>query len=286
MKPERAAAAAATRARCCARSTCSITSPCWRRSSGTKADRRRPSRPSASRGAARAVDRHACRRRSGRCRRSRRRPRCGPAPTRPAERDDLAGAHLERDVDEDAFARQALDARAPVVADALLPRDALGQVAADHRAHEIVGGEPGQLAREHEAAVAQDRDALAEREDLLEPVRDEEHGDAATRAASRRRGTAARPRPPRARPSARPSRSPCASSDSAFAISTICCSAIDSPRAIRPGSSGTPSRSKIAAACGVHRAAVDAAPGAQRLAADEDVLGDRQVGEHGSAPGR
>ena len=39
-----------------------------------------------------------------------------------------------------------------------------------------------------------------------------------------------------------------ASSDRAFAISTICCSAIDRPRAIRPGSSGTPSRLKISAA--------------------------------------
>ncbi len=117
------------------------------------------------------------------------------------------------------------------------------------------------------------------REDLLEPVRDEEHGGAGRRAASRRRGRGGRPRRPRAPRSARPSRSPCASSDSAFAISTICCSAIERPRAIRPGSSRTPSRSKISAACGVHRARVDPAPGAQRLAADEDVLGDRQVGE-------
>ena len=40
-----------------------------------------------------------------------------------------------------------------------------------------------------------------------------------------------------------------ASSESALAISTICWSAMDSPRAIRPGSSCTPSRSNRAAAC-------------------------------------
>ena len=36
----------------------------------------------------------------------------------------------------------------------------------------------------------------------------------------------------------------------------------------------------------VHRARVDPPPGAPRLAADEDVLRDRQVGEQRSAPGR
>ena len=45
-----------------------------------------------------------------------------------------------------------------------------------------------------------------------------------------------------------------ASSDSAFAISTICCSAIERPRATRPGSSGTPSCSNSAAAAAFIRA--------------------------------
>ena len=71
------------------------------------------------------------------------------------------------------------------LAEVLSRRDPLGKIAADHRADEVVGGQAGQLARQHEAPVAQDGHALAEREDLLEPVRDEEDGDA--RLAQRRR---------------------------------------------------------------------------------------------------
>jgi hypothetical protein len=51
----------------------------------------------------------------------------------------------------------------------------------------------------------------------------------------------------------------------AFAISTSCWSAIDSPRAGRSGSRRTP--------------AVDAAEALERLHPDEDVLGDAQVGK-------
>ena len=70
-----------------------------------------------------------------------------------------------------------------------------------------------------------------------------------------------------------------ASSERALAISTSCCSAIERPRAIRSRSSRTPSRSKISVGLGCIARVVDAAPGAKRLAADEDVLEHRQVGE-------
>ena len=72
-----------------------------------------------------------------------------------------------------------------------------------------------------------------------------------------------------------------ASSEMALAISMICWSAIERPRAGRRGSRSTPSRSKSALRLGVHRGPVDPAPAAQRLTAHEDVLGDREVGEEG-----
>jgi len=62
-----------------------------------------------------------------------------------------------------------------------------------------------------------------------------------------------------------------ASRDRAFAISTICWSAMDSPRAGRSGSIATPSRAKRS----------DPAEGAFRLAAHDDVLRDREVREQG-----
>ena len=70
-----------------------------------------------------------------------------------------------------------------------------------------------------------------------------------------------------------------ASSEMALAISMICWSAMDSPRAGRRGSRLTPSRANSADGLGVHGGAVDAAAGAQWLAAHEDVLGDREVRE-------
>ena len=67
--------------------------------------------------------------------------------------------------------------------------------------------------------------------------------------------------------------------ESALAISTICWSATDSPRAGRLGSSSTPSRAKTAVVCRRISARSMRRPAAQRLPADEDVLGDREVGE-------
>ena len=70
-----------------------------------------------------------------------------------------------------------------------------------------------------------------------------------------------------------------ASSEIALPISTTCWSAMDSPRAIRAGSSWTPSRAKIAAASVAHGPPVDPPPGPERLAPDEHVLRHGQVRE-------
>ncbi len=68
-------------------------------------------------------------------------------------------------------------------------------------------------------------------------------------------------------------------SDSALPISASCCSAIDRPRAMRSGSSLTPSRSKIASTCACIALRSMRRPGSQRLAPDEDVLDDGEVRE-------
>ena len=71
-----------------------------------------------------------------------------------------------------------------------------------------------------------------------------------------------------------------ASKDSALAISTICWSAIDRPRAGRSGSSRDAEAVEQAldlVAASRARSIRPSAP--QRLAAHEDVLGDREVGE-------
>ena len=70
-----------------------------------------------------------------------------------------------------------------------------------------------------------------------------------------------------------------ASSEIAFAISMICWSAMERPRAGRRGSMATPSRANSAVASAYIAARSIRRAGAQRLAAHEDVLGDREVGE-------
>ena len=70
-----------------------------------------------------------------------------------------------------------------------------------------------------------------------------------------------------------------ASRDSALPISTTCWSAMDRPRAIRAGSSGTPRRLKIAAASSCIARRSIRRPVPQGLAADEHVLRHGQVGE-------
>ena len=66
---------------------------------------------------------------------------------------------------------------------------------------------------------------------------------------------------------------------SAFAISTSCWSAIESPRASRSGVEPNAELLEHGGRLAAHPPAVDAAEALERLRADEDVLGDGQVGE-------
>ena len=70
-----------------------------------------------------------------------------------------------------------------------------------------------------------------------------------------------------------------ASSDSALAISMSCWSAIDRPRTIAPGRTATSSSGEDRCGLAAHRAPVDRAERGRRRVTQEDVLGDRQVGE-------
>ena len=204
-----------------------------------------------------------------------------PGADQPGQRDDLAAADGEA---RRRRRRRAGSARAPrgstSPTSASLLRVERGDLAADHPADDLVDGErPRSRSVDDPPPVAHHRDPLAEREDLVEAVRDEQHRGAARRAATGPPRTAARPPRRTARRSARPSPARARRSDSALAISTSCWSAMDSPRAGRSGSRCTPSRANSSTVRRAHRGRVDAAQAAQRLPAHEDVLGDRQVGE-------
>ena len=72
-----------------------------------------------------------------------------------------------------------------------------------------------------------------------------------------------------------------ASSESALAISTICWSAIERPRAIRSGSRRTPKRAKMVETWRAWPCGRCGRPLAEGLAAHEHVLRHREVGEQG-----
>ena len=160
----------------------------------------------------------------------------------------------------------------------MLRRHALGKLASDHRANEVVGVEPFELAGEDELAVAEDRDALAEREDLLEPVRDEEDGDAGLVQRSgdleepvdldrgERRGRLVH------HDDSGVEREGLGDLDQLLLGDR---EAERDPVEVEPDAEPLEDRLGLR----VHRREVDAPPGAKRLAADEDVLDDREVGE-------
>ena len=196
----------------------------------------------------------------------------------PGERDDLTGMDLERHVDEDALARQTLDAQHRV-ADVLLLDDALRQLTADHRAHEVVGRQAGHLAGEHETAVAEDGDAPAQRENLFEPVRDEQDRGACR---AQRLDDAEQPLDLRRRERSRrlvhhdhPRVKRQRLRDLDDLLLGDRKAAGDPPWIERHPETFENSRRLR-----VHRIDVDPPPSAQRLPADEDVLGDREVREH------
>ena len=90
------------------------------------------------------------------------------------EADDLARAHVERDVVEDARARQPLDLEQRFADLGRQLGEQLGDVAADHLPHELVDGRVGDRRGRDVGAVAHDGDGVAEVEHLVEAVRDEE----------------------------------------------------------------------------------------------------------------
>ena len=98
-----------------------------------------------------------------------------PRADQPGQRDDLAAADREGDVVQHALTAEVLDLQHDLAG----RRGRLGEqhveVAADHRPDDLVDGEILDGGRPDEAAVPHDRDALADGEDFLEPVRDEQH---------------------------------------------------------------------------------------------------------------
>ena len=143
------------------------------------------------------------RRRSGRCRTPPGPPRCGPDPTSPASATISPARTVERDVGEHPFPGQPLDPEHLAGRGGSLAARSVHRPA-DHRADQVIGRQPGQLAGQHVPAVAHHGHPLADLEDLLQPVRDEQHRRARPRAACAPPRTAGPPRPRTARRSARP----------------------------------------------------------------------------------
>ena len=118
--------------------------------------------------------------------------------------DDLAAAELERDVREDAAARQPFGLEHDVADLGVLLREERVERAADHQPDDLALRELGRRPRLDVPAVAEDGDGVGDRGDLFEPVADVDDGDARARAGRARSRRAARPRAARAPPSARP----------------------------------------------------------------------------------
>ena len=152
------------------------------------------------------------------------------------------------------------------------------EIAPDHRAHEVVGIHPRKLPGDDEPAVAQDGDALAQSEDLLEPVRDEEDCDARL---AQRRGHAEQP----VDLDGRQRRRRLVHHDHARIERERLCDLDELLLRDRQaagdavGVEANPEPLEDRVGLLAHGTAVDAPAGAERLAADEDVLDDGEVGE-------
>ena len=98
----------------------------------------------------------------------------------PGDADDLPGAEREGDaVDVGVAAAVEFEPRVPHRRTLDRIREVRLDGAADHAPHELVRGQGRGLVGRDERAVLEDRDAIAQVEDLLQPVRDVDHGDAA-----------------------------------------------------------------------------------------------------------
>ena len=192
--------------------------------------------------------------------------------------EDLATAHRERDVGEDPVAGEAADLEgharpvAPRCGEERVERR-VPTISRTSSLSELAGGRVATV-----AAVAQHRDAVGDRAHLLEAVADVEDATPRVAQAARRRGTAARPRAgERRRRLVHDQHARVV--DSALAISTSCRSATLRRLAHRrAGSMSTPSSSSSRRASGSSRAQ-STSRGPAAAGADEDVLGDGQVGE-------
>ena len=151
-------------------------------------------------------------------------------------------------------------------------------VAADHRAHQVAGGQPADRLRQDAPPVAQHGHPLADREDLLEPVGDEhDRGTVLAQALDdaeqprdlggrQRRGRLVHHHHPRVK------RQRLGDLDDLLLGDR---EAAGDPVGVDRHAQALEQRLRLA----LHRAVVDAPRAAQRLAGDEDVLGDRDVGE-------
>jgi hypothetical protein len=196
----------------------------------------------------------------------------------PGQRHDLAGAHLEGHVVEDTGAVQPLDLedRGADVGRGL--REQVAHLAADHQRDDLVdvglGGGPGGDV----LPVAHDRDRVAEREHLVEPVRDEHQGTAlVTQAACDGE------QPLDLDPAQRGGRlvhdqDPGVERDGLGDLDDLLVRDREAQR-LAPRVDVHPEAGEESLRLGVHRAAVDAPAGPEQLTAHEDVLGDREVGE-------
>ncbi len=196
----------------------------------------------------------------------------------PGERDDLTGAHVEADVREDAAAAE-VSHRDDGFADLrLLFGEQRRDVAPDHFAHQAVDRDVLREVGGDEGAVAHDGDAVAEIEDLVEAVRDEQ--DAGAPVAQR----------PRNREQAVDlDAAECGRRfvhDEDFGIERDGLGDLDD---LLVGDGKTvrdavrmdrhAEAAEQLARPGAHRGPVDEPEAATRLPADEDVLGDREVRE-------
>ena len=92
----------------------------------------------------------------------------------PRQRDDLPDSDVEGDVGEHPFPRQSLDLQRDLTGRGVRLGEQRAEVAADHRPDDVVHGEGLDRVGTDEPTVAHDRHPLADREDLLEPVGDEQ----------------------------------------------------------------------------------------------------------------
>jgi hypothetical protein len=177
------------------------------------------------------------------------RPRhlAAPGPDQPGQGDDLAGPDGEGDVGEHALAGEPVHGEQRLARCDLLARRPFGQLPADHGPDQVARDQALELPAEHLPAVAHHGDPLAQREDLFQPVRDEQDGGA--RGAQRPHhveepvhlGRRERGRRLVHHDDPRLQRDGLADLDDLLVRD-------GQPRAIRAGSSGTPSRANIVAA--------------------------------------